>query len=356
MWLESDVYREDLESIVKDPSIAWDQLEGKTILVTGATGLIGQTVVNALLYYGMNNQMPPIVYALVRNEKKAHTLFHAQEEVCKSCLRYIIGDVETAADFPDRLDYIIHCASQTASSAFVSYPVETLSTAIHGTENMLRLANNRQITGMVYLSSMEVYGSPERGHYVTEKEVAGFDPTTVRNCYPISKIVCESLCNAYAHEYGVPVKTVRLTQTMGPGVARDDKRVFAEFMRCVLNDQNIVLKTKGETERCYLYTADAVRAILVVLLKGINANAYSVANEETYCSIAQMADLVCTSLGNGESKVVYDIKNASALGYADTLFLRLNTRKIRELGWEPKVNLKEMYIRMARLFEQERLQ
>ncbi|MBQ6502921.1 MAG: NAD(P)-dependent oxidoreductase [Flexilinea sp.] len=347
MWTESTIYKEDLENIIKDQNIPWAELDGKTILITGATGLIGMNIVNSILYYGMNRQNPPTVYALVRNIEKAHFLFENQEKLFRKNFFYIVGDIETIDDFPEKIDFIIHGASQTASVGFITQPVETLITAFYGTKKLLQLARTKSIKGMIFLSSMEVYGSPKKGTYISESEISGFDPLKVRNCYPISKIACENLCVSYAQEFRIPVKIIRLTQTFGPGVSRYDGRVFAEFMRCALEGKNIVLKTKGETERCYLYTADAVRAILTVLLKGLSGNAYSAANENTYCSIADMAEIVCATLGNGKSKVVYDLQDTANLGYAGTLFLQLNTRAIQNLGWKPNVNLREMYLRMA---------
>ena len=347
MWTDSEIYKNDLLRIVSDTNIPWHMLDGKRILVTGATGLIGSSIVNALLLHGQMTESPPVVYALVRDEQKAHRLFGQQESECRDALRYVIGDLNADVAFPDTFDYIIHCASQTASAAFVSNPVETLTTAISGTARILENAKMNCVSGMVYLSSMEVYGHPAKGQIVTEKDVSGFDPGEIRNCYPISKITCESLCCSYAREFSLPVSVIRLTQTFGPGVAKNDRRVFAEFMRCALAGEDIVLKTAGETERCYLYTADAVRAILTVLLKGEPGEAYTAANPETYCSIAQMAQLVLETLGTGHGKVRFDIQDTKKLGYADTLYMKLDIGKISRLGWEPQVGLPEMYRRMA---------
>ena len=347
MWTDSEIYKSDLLQIVSDTNIPWQTFEGKNVLITGATGLIGSSIVNALLFYGSRTPLPPSVYALVRDEQKAHRLFGQQESECAEHLKYVVGDLNGDVAFPCKFDYIIHCASQTASAAFVSNPVETLTTAIAGTTRILEAAKKDSVSGMVYLSSMEVYGHPAKGQIVTENDVSEFNPGEVRNCYPISKLTCESLCSSYAKEYALPVSVIRLTQTFGPGVVKNDKRVFAEFMRCAVEGEDIVLKTTGETERCYLYTADAVRAILTVLLKGAPGEAYTAANPETYCSIRQMAQLVLNTIGTGSGKVRFDIQDTKKLGYADTLYMNLDTSKITSLGWKPQVGLAEMYWRMA---------
>ncbi|MBE5779935.1 MAG: NAD(P)-dependent oxidoreductase [Clostridiales bacterium] len=340
MWKESPVYLEDLSGIVADSNIPWEKLSGKTVLVTGATGLIGATVVNALLYYGKVR-----VLALVRNLDKARSKFAAQLAECGDRLAFVVGDVCSPLAIDETVDYIVHGASQTASKAFVEQPVETIDTAVNGTRNVLELARKKQVQAFVYLSSMELYGYPEKGHVVTENEVAGFDTTVVRNSYPIGKQICEALCSAYDQEYGVPVMILRLTQTFGPGVEYTDQRIFGEFIRCAREKRDIVLKTKGETERCYLYTADAVRAILTVMLKGERRQAYTAANAATYCSIAQMAEMICRELAQGEISVRYELADVQKLGYANTLYMNLDTTKLQALGWKAQVDLLQTYKR-----------
>ena len=191
---------------------------------------------------------------------------------------------------------------------------------------------------------MEVYGYPEKGHKVTEDECCALAPLDVRNSYPVSKVMSEAMCCAYAREYNVPATICRLTQTFGPGVHYNDNRIFAYFGRCVKEKKNIVLKTKGETERCYLYTADAVTAILTTMLKGNLGQAYNVADESTYCSIAEMAECVAA---DGGIQVEYDIQDAAANGFLQTLYMDLDTKALRGLGWQPRgYSIVKMYRRM----------
>lgn len=348
MRSEDEIFAEDMKRICESDFIPWEDLKGSTILVTGATGLIGHTLVNALLYANQARKLGLSVLALVRDEQRARQRF-VYSLVESSCLQFIEGTVENLPRIGCPIQYIIHGASQTSSKAFIQQPVETIYTALHGTENILKLAREKEIKGMVYLSSMEVYGHPQRGHKVKESEIGMLSPLDLRNSYPISKLQCESLCNAYSGEYGVPVMTVRLTQTFGPGVNYNDERVFAEFGRCVREKRDIVLKTKGETERSYLYTADAATAILTVLLKGIPGRAYNAADESTYCSIAEMADKVAKM---GGIHVLFDLKDNRESGFLDTLYMDLDTTMLKELGWSTglargiSINLEEMYHRM----------
>ena len=341
------IVKEDLEQICSAAYIPWQDLEGKTILVTGATGLIGTNIVEALCWADEKFALHSRVLALVRDRNKAEKTFSEQLRTAKA-LELVVGTVEQLPEMEDSVDYIIHAANPTASKFFQDHPVETLEIAISGTKNILELARRKESLGVVFLSSMEVYGCPPKGTTIQEKDVAGFQPSVTRNCYPLSKLTCESLCCAYAAEYNVPAKIVRLTQTFGPGVQYQDGRVFAEFMRCAVEKRDIVLKTRGLTERSYLYTADAVTAILTVLLCGENGESYTAANADTYCSIYQMAELVAKELANNcISVIAAEADNGAAFGYADTLYMNLDTSKLESLGWRATRSLPEMFQRMT---------
>ncbi len=322
---------QDLKAIAKAEFVPWEQLRNKTILVTGATGLIGYSLISGLLYAGKERNLNLQVLALVRDPNRARKRFEAQLDRFGSALRLLPGSVENLPDIEVPVDYIVHGASQTNSRAFVEQPVETIRTAIDGTVHLLELARAKTVESFVYLSSMEVYGYPEKGHKVVEKDIGAFSPMELRNSYPLSKVQCEGLCYAYGKEYGVPAKIVRLTQTFGPDVNDNDGRVFAYFGRCVKEKKDIVLKTTGETERSYLCTRDAATAILTVLLKGENGQAYNAADETTYCSIAQMARKIAAPAG---IEVRFDVQPEGQNGFPQALYMDLDTRMLRNLGWK----------------------
>lgn len=331
--------KEDLDYICFQSNVDFRELDGKVILVTGATGLIGFHLVSSLLYYGEKAQNPPRVIAVVRDRGKAERMYR---RFANADLEIIESDITQRFPVAGRVDFIIHCASRTDSKGFVSHPVETIKTAITGTEYMLDLAHQKKVAGFLYLSSMEVYGCPDSDDKISEMSGAYLDTMAVRTSYPEGKRMCEVLCCAYYAQYGVPVRVIRLTQTFGPGVHYQDNRVFAEFARCVIENSDIVLHTKGETKRSYLYTADAVTAIFTILLKGENGNAYNAANEDTYCSIYEMAQLAA---GLGKKKVDVRIQTDEDMqyGYAPALRMNLSTAKLKRLGWSSTKNLSEMY-------------
>lgn len=323
----------DISRVIDRTAINWSELQNQTILISGATGLIGNAIVQCLLRVKEQKSIDFDIVVWVRNKEKAHRLFH-------DSVLYILGELNKPIVFEKKVDYIIHCANPTSSKFFVNNPVETVTMAFQGTSNLLDFALKNKVKSFVFLSSMEIYGFPAKGTKVTEVMSGRFDTQIIRNSYPLSKQICECLCFSYYHEYGVPTKVIRLTQTFGPGVSYNDERVFAEFARCVIEDRPIVLKTKGDTERCYLYISDAVSAIFTVLFKGKDGEAYSAANEESFCSILDMARIVSSFGTRGVDIIEQDI---TKYGYSNTVYMNLDTSKIRDLDWQPEVGLKESF-------------
>ena len=316
--------------------------EGTKVLITGASGLIGKALVRSLI---LHNGVKPInVYALVRNKEKASSVF---ADVPQEHLHYIVSDVCDLLPENLGIAYVIHGASKTASKEFVSEPVEVILGSVNGTKALLEFSRVNNVKGFVYLSTMEVYGTPENDSKIFEGCSNNIDTMNVRSSYPESKRLCESLCSAYASEYGVPAKVVRLTQTFGVGVSYNDGRVFAEFARCAIEGRDIVLKTKGQTKRNYIDIDDAVNAIFTVLLKGVAGEAYNVANEDTYCSIYEMANMVAEKFGNGKVKVrIEEAEDIEKLGYAKTLKMNLSADKLKKLGWNAENSLETIYNKM----------
>lgn len=335
------VQMEDYQYIGNLDFIDWAQFRGSAILITGSTGLIGSNLVNSVAYNSQEKGLGIKLILPVRNT------LAAEKQFGWTGAKIIPYELGTELGIDTSVDYIVHLASPTNSRHFIERPVDTMMANIGGYKALLEWAVEHPVKKLVGLSTMEVYGFPEKGHKVKESELGSFETMNARNSYPIAKIACEALCNSYYAQYGVPAVILRATQTFGPGVKYDDGRVFAQFMRCAVEKKNIVLKSDGLTERSYLYTADVVSAIILALLAARPGQAYTVANPGTYCSIKDMAQMVAKDIADGHIKVVFDTaENIEEHGYAGTLFMDLDIKKIRELGWKPTVGLKTMFERM----------
>ncbi len=330
---------EDFAQIAKNYDFS--DLKGTSVFVTGSTGLLGSQLVLFLDYLNQTQNYNTKIIALVRSKEKAQRVFaDAFDQIC--C---VYGDVLHLPEVSESVDYVIHGASITSSKSFVEQCVETIDIAVNGTMNMLRLAKEKQVKSFVYLSSMEAFGVTDGKGEVREADLGYIDLTSPRSSYMESKRMCENLCVCFASEYNVPVKMIRLTQTLGAGIDYNDTRVAAYFARCALEKTDIVLKTKGETKRPILYTSDAISAILTVLLCGQNAQVYTAANPETFVTIRETAEMVAQKIAAGAIKVTFDIKEVSA-EYAPNLNLNLNVDKLCSLGWKPSVDLQTAYERM----------
>jgi nucleoside-diphosphate-sugar epimerase len=259
-----------------------------------------------------------------------------------------VRDILAPFEVDGPVDYIIHGAGVTTSKDFVERPVETILTTLKGTEQLLNLAREKQVRSMVYLSSMEMYGVVDAEHYnVREADYGYIDPLQVRSSYSESKRMAEGLCGAYAHEYGVPVKTARLAQTFGAGIAKSENRVFAQFARSIMAGQDIVLHTDGSKAHCYCYTTDAALGLLTVLLRGADGEAYNISNQETFCTIREMAQMLIERYPESGSKLVFDIpEDANKFGYAPTSRMLVNSEKLNALGWKAQTDLPEMFERL----------
>ncbi len=322
--------------IFKDTFPLWKNLKDASLLITGATGLIGSILTKCLLALGQNIS----ITIPVRNKKKAYSIFGTQP----IGLRIIECNLlEYLQHIDEKFDYVIHLASPTSGKYICRYPTETYELTIETTRCLLRYADANKIKGMIYVSSLEYYGENSDDNVITEDRLGYIDMASPRSAYPMGKRSAEFLCTSYAIEYGVPVKIARLTQTFGAGVTIDDNRVFAQFARSIINGTDIVLHTTGKSSKPYCYTTDCVSALLYILLKGKLGEAYNVANQSTYISIIDLAYFLVKNFSNGINVI---IEEHLEMGYAPITKLNLSDKKLKDLGWRPHYGLYEMFNRL----------
>lgn len=310
-----------------------ESLRGTTVLVTGGTGLVGFNLLQELVQIKPSYDFR--IVALVRNIEKARRVFAPFLDQ----VELVCGDVRDELTIPGSVDYIIHGASITSSKMFVENPVETIMTSFMGVRNMLELGRSKKVRSMVFLSSMEVYGTPKDDSLLRECDMGYLDPLSIRSSYPQSKRMCESLCAAYAAEYGVPVKIARLAQTFGPGMQANDRRAIVQFLNSAMQGQSIEIKASGESARMYLYTFDAISGLVTLLLHGENAAAYNVANKDTYCSVRTLAESIVKVVGGNSRVLVNTGTEEERRIYPPDSFLRLDTSGVESLGWKPYYDL-----------------
>ena len=341
------VLKEDLEFIL-DRVFREGKFNRSTVLVTGATGLVGSLIVKSMLYANQVLNAQITVLASVRNLEKATDTF---ADFSNESLIFVTDSLLSPLYFDQSIDFIVHAASITASKEMVENPTGVLLTAFESTRNLLEYVKSHPSCKMVYISSMEYYGQVKDDYTnVTEDKLGYIDLSKPRSCYPESKRVCETLCNAYVVQYNLNVCSARLAQTFGAGVPLSDNRVFAQFAKSALNKTDIILHTMGQSEGNYCYTADAVYGIFVLLQKGEKGQSYNVAHNHS--TILNMAKMVADKISNNQIKVEVHIpENLVSLGYAPDVKLKLNSDKLKALGWQPEIDLENMFKRMIRSWE-----
>lgn len=335
--MKNKILKEDVRQFAEHFEL-WEQLRGKTFLVTGATGLIGSVMIKCLMELNRQKSLGIQVFAIVRDVEKAKVIF--DDDFNSIMFRQLaLTDISVDTILTD-IDFVIHLASPTASKFFVEHPVETLRTSIEGTTVVLDYAKTAIIESMVFASSLEVYGTNVDDKSIDESFQGYVNPLDVRSSYNMGKRAAECLCHSYAKEYQVPVKIARLTQTTGAGIAKDDNRIIAQFARLAAEGKDIILHTTGEAARPYCYTTDAVSAILYILLRGENGEAYNVANEQTYISARGMAEYLKNSFN---SNINVRVELNDKMGYAPATKLQLDSQKLKSLGWTPQYQLYDIF-------------
>ena len=321
------LYQEDLVKMLDIPGI--DKIKGKSFLITGATGLIGMCLIDALMYY--NHQCADIqVFAVGRSWEKAKSRLGEYEN--DNHFHFIEQDVRQPFPKDIKVDVVIPLASNTHPMAYSQYPVETIEINVKGAEHALAKALECDAT-VLYPSSVEVYGNAREGDVFTENYTGILNLFNARSCYPESKRLSEALCYSYMAERGVKVKIVRLSRVFGPTMLVSDSKASSQFILKALASEDIVLKSKGEQFFSYTYVADVVRAMFYILLYGEENIAYNVSNQDCDVKLKDFAGACAQWAGKN---VVFDLpSDVEQKGYSVAMRAILDNTRLLSIGYHP---------------------
>lgn len=268
-------------------------LYGKTVLITGANGLIGTYLIYMLHLVNINDGANIKIVAISRNAPNK-----ALQDIFNNNYQFISVDLNQVEyeDLQTKTDFIIHGATYAQPGKFLRNYFDTIHLNTTATEKLLQKAKNDNAK-FLFLSSSEVYGEPDKNNIPTSEQYAGLcSPVNIRAIYSESKRMGETLCFAYKNFEGVDAKIARISMTYGPGIKLDDERVMANFIKQALNDKKITMLDDGNKVRTFCYIADGVIMLLNILLYGKDF-VYNVGGKDSI-TIRKLAEEICLLTGS----------------------------------------------------------
>lgn len=344
------VLEDDLKTIIAE-NLSWEKLKNKTVMITGASGMVGSYMLYVLLMLNDEKHYGIKVDAVMRNVNKLPEEVRNREDV-----NVVVADV--TKDIPDvgDIDYIIHAASPASPLIMQNQPVETIAANTIGTFKTLELAKEKNAEGYLFISSREIYGQPDEGQEFFYENTYGFvDQLNPKSCYSEGKKAAETMCVCFHEEYGLNTKIARLAHTYGPGMSIYDGRVQADFLKNVYHNEDIVLKSEGTAVRTYTYIADAIAGMYRILLDSEDI-VYNIGNEAGKVSIRDLAEILVSIYPERGLKLVFDIPEGGTKGTAPYTLGILSSEKLRKLGWNPKYSVKDGFKRTLEYLELENVE
>ena len=366
--LENEVYLSDLRTVCS-LDLPWEEMDGRSILISGATGMIGSTLIDVLMMRkrgaaaasleaaGKDNAADLRIFALGRSVEKAKNRFREywedprfafvqcdindRESLERACAEAGIGGSQegSAQNAADTIDYVFHAASNTHPVAYANDPIGTVVTNIIGLDNLLHFATEHGCRRFLFASSNEIYGENRGDAELFDEQYCGYiDCNTLRAGYPESKRAGEALCQAYIRQKGLDVVIPRFTRSFGPSLLRTDTKALSQFIRKGVAREDIVLKSAGTQFFSYTYVCDAVSGLLYCLWKGTCGEAYNIADVSCDITLRDLAQTIADLVG---TKVVFDLPDAvEAAGYSKATKARLDSTKLQGLGWKAQFDMK----------------
>lgn len=336
--IENNLYKEDIR-YTAGLDLPWEKLQDKSILITGASGLVGSYLVDVLMYKNNMDELNCKLYAIGRKVEEAKAKFNKYWD--SDNFEFIVHDVNVPMVLENVkiVDYILHMASNTHPIAYSTDPIGTITTNIIGTNNLLDFAIKYNTARFAFVSSNEIYGENRGDVEFFDEYYCGYiDSNTMRAGYPESKRCGETLCQAYKKQKNLDVVIPRLTRSYGPTILKTDTKAISQFISKSIAGEDIILKSKGTQYYSYTYVSDAVSGLLTVLFKGENGEAYNIADKKSDIMLKDLATIIAEYSRN---KVVFELPDdIERIGYSKATKARLNGSKIKKLGWTLKYDIK----------------
>ena len=336
MYINHKIYENDI-SCISNENLHWEKLSGKSILITGATGLIGTMLVDVLMKKNLAEGLNVKIYAAGRNEDIANLRF--KDYQADKNFNFVKMDVNAPVNLNFAADFIIHAASNTHPLLYSSDPINTMTANFFGTQNLLEYGIKAGMQRFLFLSTVEIYGNALNENDNFDEKYCGYiDCNTLRAGYPESKRAAEALCQSYISKYKADIVIARPCRIYGATMRLNDSKAMSEFIMNGVRGENIILKSEGLPKFSYCYVADCVSGIFYCLLAGKCGEAYNIADSSEILSLREIAEYISHLAGK---KVVFELPNEiQKKGFSKAVRAVLVNDKLRALGWTPKDDTK----------------
>lgn len=329
MLYKNSLWISDIDKVL-DVIPELDRLAGKSVMITGAAGLVCSSVVDVLFRFNDTHEKKIKILAAGRWHKEMFGRF--QEMVDRDDFVFVAYDASKTNNYLDiHADYIIHGASNASPNMIVKEPVETMLSNFLGMKYLLDYAKEQVTKRILYISSSEVYGEKEGSEPYREGQYGYIDLLKARNSYSVGKRAAETLCASYADEYGIESVIVRPGHIYGPTASPYDNRVASAWAYSVSRGEDIVMKSDGAQIRSYCYCLDCASAILKVLVSGENCHAYNISNPDSIISIKDMAEILAKS-ANVKLRIEIPTEEERK-GFNPMSNSSLESTSLLQLGW-----------------------
>ena len=350
--IDADVLQQDVNDLADAHPALWRELDGCRILMTGGTGFVGSFILHLIAALRRRHGLHIDVLALVRSRQRLRDVLG--DDWDGSWLQAVEQDLRAPFCLKNKepVEYCIHAASNADPVAYQSDPLGTMMANVVGTEQILQYLSglDAKPSRIVYLSSVEAYSGHSQKGTLKEEDTGSFDPSVVRNCYPISKLAAENLCAGARVHLGLPVTVARMAYLYGPGDRLDDPKIVTLFLRMLKGGRDIEMHSPGLQRRSYCYIKDAVYGIMLLLLRGQDST-YNIANGGEEVTIAGVAQQLTQLFGRPGSLVRYEQPKQDELArFSPPEDNILDTSKIRALGFDAEIGLARGLERTGRFF------
>ncbi|MBO0454296.1 NAD-dependent epimerase/dehydratase family protein [Enterococcus sp. AZ196] len=351
MLLENETYLAELIK-VNQAKNDWDKIDNHSILVIGATGMIGSYMIDVLMMRNKKYQSNIHVYAMGRSLDRLEKRF--SKYLSSEFFQVVEGDVTQPILFEKKIDYIFHGASNTHPRAYSTDPIGTIMTNLMGTQQVLDFAVTNESKRTVFLSTVEIYGENRGDVEKYDESYCGYiDCNTLRAGYSEGKRASESLCQAYISKHNLDVVIPRICRTFGPTMLLNDSKASSQFILNAVNNEDIVLKSEGTQYFSYAYVGDVVYALLYLLATGENGEAYNIAVSEFDLHLRDLAQALASL---NQKEVIFDLPDEEERkGFSTASQAILDYRKIAGIGWQPLFSLEEALKSTVELIRNERV-